>query len=461
MAIQQNLLVFCLLAFVPALLATTSTDHGVKPKPYSMPFNRTIFPAGFTFGAGSASYQSEGGASIDGRGPSIWDTFTKNHPEKIWDRSTGEVADDFYHRYKDDIKIMKRIGLDSFRFSISWSRLLPKGKISGGVNPLGVKFYNNVIDELLANGMKPFVTLFHWDLPQALEDKYGGFLSSEIVKDFRDYADFCFKTFGDRVKHWVTMNEPYSFSVNGYNGGTFAPGRCSSYMGNCTAGDSSTEPYIVAHNLLLSHAAAVKVYRTKYQAYQKGKIGITIVTHWFIPKSPKSEADKEAANRILDFLFGWFADPITYGNYPKIMRSLVGDRLPKFTKAQSEMLRGSFDFLGGIKQLMLYVRDKYKNPPIYITENGIAEANNDSLPIGEARKDSMRIRYYHGHLSSILEAIKEGVNVKGYYAWSFFDDFEWDAGYTVRFGIIYVDFKNNLKRYLKYSAYWFQRFLLH
>ncbi|KAI9196986.1 hypothetical protein LWI28_028772 [Acer negundo] len=301
MAIQQNLLVFCLLAFVPALLATTSTDHGVKPKPYSMPFNRTIFPAGFTFGAGSASYQSEGGASIDGRGPSIWDTFTKNHPE---------------------------------------------GKISGGVNPLGVKFYNNVIDELLANGMKPFVTLFHWDLPQALEDKYGGFLSSEIVKDFRDYADFCFKTFGDRVKHWVTMNEPYSFSVNGYNGGTFAPGRCSSYMGNCTAGDSSTEPYIVAHNLLLSHAAAVKVYRTKYQAYQKGKIGITIVTHWFIPKSPKSEADKEAANRILDFLFGWFADPITYGNYPKIMRSLVGDRLPKFTKAQSEMLRGSFDFLG-------------------------------------------------------------------------------------------------------------------
>ncbi|KAK3204356.1 hypothetical protein Dsin_018402 [Dipteronia sinensis] len=512
MAIQQYLLVFCILAFVPALLATT--DHGVKPKPYSMPFNRTIFPAGFTFGSGSASYQSEGGASIDGRGPSIWDTFTKNHPEKIWDRSSGEVADDFYHRYKDDIKIMKRIGLDSFRFSISWSRLLPKGKISRGVNPLGVKFYNNVIDELLANGITPFVTLFHWDLPQALEDKYGGFLSSEIVKDFGDYADLCFKTFGDRVKHWVTLNEPYSYSVNGYNGGTFAPGRCSSYMGNCTAGDSSTEPYIVAHNLLLSHAAAVKVYRTKYQAYQKGQIGITIVTHWFIPKSTKSEADKEAANRILDFLFGWFADPVTYGNYPKIMRSLVGDRLPKFTKAQSEMLKGSFDFLGinyyttnyaqhsltvprfnrsystdsrvtassskngipigtptplnwlfiypkGIKQLMLYVRDNYKNPPIYITENGYAEANNNSLPIGVARKDSMRIRYYHGHLSSILEAIKEGVNIKGYYAWSFFDDFEWDAGYTVRFGIIYVDFKNNLKRYLKYSAYWFQRFLLH
>ncbi|KAI9169439.1 hypothetical protein LWI28_012343 [Acer negundo] len=509
MAIQK-----CFLFLFCIFLALLARSDAVKPMHYSMPFNRSLFPADFTFGAGSAAYQSEGAASIDGRGPSIWDTFTKNHPEKIWDRKSGEVADDFYHRYKDDIQIMKRLGLNSFRFSMSWSRLLPKGKLSGGVNPLGVKFYNNVINELLANGLTPFVTLFHWDLPQALEDEYAGFLSSKIVKDFQDYSDFCFKTFGDRVKHWATMNEPYSYSNNGYNGGTFAPGRCSTYMGNCTAGDSSTEPYIVAHNLLLSHAVAVKIYKTKYQAYQKGQIGITIVTNWFIPKSANSVADQNAVYRMLDFLFGWFADPIIHGDYPKTMRTLVGNRLPKFTAAQSNMLKGSIDFLGvnyyttnyaahtlhavkvnmsystdpqvtpstalngipigtptplswlfiypkGIKELMLYIKDKYNNPPIYITENGLADANNESLSIEEALKDGLRIKYYHLHLSNLLDAIKEGVNVKGYYGWSFFDDFEWDAGYTVRFGMIYVDYKNNLKRYLKYSAYWFQRFLLH
>ncbi|KAK1551795.1 hypothetical protein Q3G72_004941 [Acer saccharum] len=464
MAIQE-----CILFLFCIFLALLARSDAVKPMHYSMPFNRSLFPAGFTFGAGSAAYQSEGAASIDGRGPSIWDTFTKNHPEKIWDRKSGEVADDFYHRYKDDIQIMKRLGLNSFRFSMSWSRLLPKGKLSGGVNPLGVKFYNNVINELLANGMTPFVTLFHWDLPQALEDEYGGFLSSKIVKDFQDYSDFCFKTFGDRVKHWVTMNEPYSYSNNGYNGGTFAPGRCSSYMGNCTAGDSSTEPYIVAHNLLLSHAVAVKIYKTKYQAYQKGQIGITIVTNWFIPKSANSVADQKAVYRMLDFLFGWFADPIIHGDYPNTMRTLVGNRLPKFTAAQSNMLKGSIDFLGVNYYTTNYaahtlhavkVNMSYSTDP-QVTPSSLADANNESLSIEEARKDGLRIKYYHLHLSNLLDAIKEGVNVKGYYGWSFFDDFEWDAGYTVRFGMIYVDYKNNLKRYLKYSAYWFQRFLLH
>ncbi|CAI0378995.1 unnamed protein product, partial [Linum tenue] len=192
-----------------------------------------------------------------------------------------------------------------------------EGKLSGGVNPLGVKFYNRLIDDLLANGIKPFVTLFHWDLPQALDDQYSGFLSSNVVDDFRDYADLCFKLFGDRVKKWCTLNEPYSYSVNGYNGGSFAPGHCSRYMGNCT-----------------------------YQSAQKGEIGITLVTHWFVPKSPKSAADWEAAERALDFFFGWYAHPITYGDYPTSMKRLVGKRRPRFTSEQSRMLRGSLDFMG-------------------------------------------------------------------------------------------------------------------
>ncbi|XP_038898471.1 vicianin hydrolase-like [Benincasa hispida] len=495
------------------LWAPAEVRPSVEPSHSSVPFNRSSFPAGFIFGAGSAAYQLEGAASKDGRGPSIWDTFTKNHPEKIWDHSSGEIATDFYHRYKEDIKIMKLMGLDSFRFSISWSRILPKGKLRGGVNPLGVKFYNNVINELLANGIVPYVTLFHWDLPQALEDEYGGFLSPKVVDDYREYVDLCFKLFGDRVKYWVTLNEPYSYSANGYNGGTFAPGRCSNYVGNCTAGNSATEPYIVAHHLLLSHSAAVKLYKQKYQKKQKGQIGITLVTHWFRPKR-NTPASQRAAYRALDFFLGWFMHPITYGDYPKSMRQYVGDRLPKFSVAESKSIKGSFDFLGlnyytgnyaddvpfsnspnksyssdmhvslstekdgvligpatglnwlyiypeGIRLLLKYIKAQYKNPTIYITENGMAYSDNSTQPIKEALKDGTRIRYHHAHLASLLEAIKEGVKVKGYYAWTLLDDFEWDAGYTVRFGLVYVDFRHKLARYLKYSAYWLKRFLLH
>ncbi|KAI9116465.1 hypothetical protein K1719_012632 [Acacia pycnantha] len=502
------LLVVSLVATASALAA--AAGGSAKPSRYSAPFNRTLFPRDFVFGAGSSSYQNEGAANIDGRGPSIWDTFTKHHPEKIVDHSTGDVAADFYHQYKTDIHLMKKVGLDSFRFSISWTRILPEGR--GKVNDLGVKFYNNVINELLANGVTPCVTLFHWDLPQVLEDEYGGFLSPKIVDDFKDYADFCFKTFGDRVKTWVTVNEPYVFIVSGYNGGSKAPGRCSKYVGNCTAGDSATEPYLASHHLLLAHAATVRLYRTKYQATQKGKIGITLVTHWFKPKS-KTMADRVAANRALEFYLAWHGDPVTYGDYPKGMKSIVGDRLPKFSKAESEMLKGSYDFLGmnyytsnfaqhnslsastlnksftsdmqvtfsgsrngvsvgsptalswlyvcpkGLYQLLIYIKLKYNNPPIYIHENGVAEGNDASKPIKEAIKDSIRIRYHDSHLRNILQAIKEGVNVKGYYVWAFTDNFEWEHGYTFRFGLTYVDY-NNLKRKLKYSAYWLKMFLL-
>ncbi|CAM8938678.1 unnamed protein product [Rhodiola kirilowii] len=507
--------IFLLWCLSTIVIHSSTAAADVKPVPYSVPlFNRTAFPAGFLFGSASAAYQYEGAARSYGKGLSIWDAFTKNHPvktqEKIADRSTGDVAADFYHRYKEDVHLMKKIGLDTFRFSISWSRVLPRGKISKGVNPIGVKFYNDLINELLSKGIKPFVTLFHWDVPQALEDEYGGLLSPKIVDDFKEYADFCFNTFGDRVKHWVTLNEPFTVSKNGYTLGTFAPGRCSNYIGTCSAGNSGTEPYIVAHHFLLAHATAVKVYREKFQSYQKGQIGVTLVTYWIKPKFD-TDSSRKAALRVIDFWFGWFAHPITFGDYPATMISIVGDRLPKFTKARSDMVKGSMDFLGlnyytaryaenvatavnlsytsdwhatlstskngvfigtptalswlfvypqGLESLLMYIKDNYKNPKIYITENGVAELRNDSIPIKEAIKDAIRIRYLDEHLKYLAKAIKNGVNVKGYYLWAITDNFEWADGYTVRFGLVYIDFTNGLKRHLKYSAKWFKRFLL-
>ncbi|XP_073141528.1 beta-glucosidase 13-like [Henckelia pumila] len=473
-------------------------------------FNRSSFPPGFTFGAASAAYQYEGAAFEDGKGPSIWDNFTHKFPEKIADRSNGDVADDFYHKYKDDVKLMIDTGLDAFRMSISWPRILPNGKLSGGVNKKGIAFYNNVFNELLANGVTPFVTLYHWDLPQALEDEYNGFLSTHVINDYRDFVELCFKEFGDRVKHWITLNEAYIFTNGGYDGGvagTLAPGRCSNRT-ICAQGNSATEPYIVAHHLLLCHATAVKLYREKYKATQKGEIGITLVTHWFVPFS-SSRLDVKAAQRALDFMYGWFANPVVYGEYPKIMRSTVGNRLPEFTKEEKEMLKGSYDFLGlnyytgnyaahlsarngivssstdnmvhlstdrngvpigsptgvsifftypkGLYDLLVYTKEKYNNPTIYITENGYGSPNNGTVKDGT--NDLGRVNFYLRHLQAVRKAINQGVKVKGFFGWTFLDTFEWGSGYTLRFGYYYVDFKDGLKRIPKKTAIWFKNFL--
>nr|AEB61486.1 beta-glucosidase [Consolida orientalis] len=473
--------------------------------------NRKSFPDGFVFGTASSAYQYEGAYREDGRGLSIWDTYTHQHPERIVDGKNGDVAVNHYHQYKEDVALMKDMGMDAYRFSISWSRVLPSGKLSGGVNRKGIQFYNNLIDELVSKGLQPYVTLFHWDVPQQLEDEYGGFLSSHIVLDFQDYAELCYKEFGDRVKYWITINEPLSLSRDAYDEGKNAPGRCSQPDGNCTAGNSATEPYITGHNQLLAHAAAVKVYKKKYQGDQNGKIGITLSAVWMVPFS-EAKIDNEAAQRAIEFSYGWFMDPLTHGEYPKIMQSLVGNRLPRFTKSQSDMVKGSYDFLGlnyytanyaanrnnsidvqksystdchcqltkekdgvsigpktalswlrvypiGILNLLKYTKEKYDNPIIYITENGIAEANNSTLSLEEALTDPMRIDYHRRHLSFALRAIKEGVNIKGYFAWSFLDNFEWVDGYTVRFGLNYVDFKT-MKRYPKHASIWFKKFLV-
>ncbi|XP_044488695.1 beta-glucosidase 17-like isoform X2 [Mangifera indica] len=485
----QNLLVTSLVAltFLPPYI------QSLKPCHYSTMLNRSRFPAGFLFGAGSSSYQIEGAAFADGKTESIWDIFVIQNSDKISDHSTGDVADEFYYLFKEDVAAMKEI----------------EGKISGGVNRKGVDFYNSLISQLLLNGIEPFVTLFHWDLPQVLEDEYGGFLSPEIVDDFRDYANFCFQEFGDRVKYWISLNEPNLFSSAGYATGAYPPGRCSYYVENCTQGNSATEPYLVAHHMILSHATAANLYRHKYQASQKGIIGITMNTVWQIPKY-KTVSCRKAALRSLNFYFGWIVHPLTLGDYPKIMRKIVGNRLPNFTDAQSILIKGSLDFVGinyyttryaenynfnscllsyttdshvketvekngipigelvgdnwiymyprGLLEVSLYVKRTYKLP-IYITENGMADTNNRSLPVKEALEDCMRITYHQLHLSYLLQAIKLGADIRGYSVWSFLDDFEWSFGYTLRFGFIYIDYSDGLKRYLKNSALWYKNFL--
>ncbi|XP_031274751.1 beta-glucosidase 17-like isoform X1 [Pistacia vera] len=501
----QNLLVTSLLALTFLLPCIQS----LKPCHYSTVLNRSSFPAGFLFGAGSSAYQSEGAAYVDGKTRSIWDSFVIEHPGKISDHSNGDVADEFYYLYKEDVAAMKEIGLDTFKFSISWPRVLPKGTISGGANWKGVDFYNSLINELISNGIEPFVTIFHWDLPQVLEDEYGGFLSPQIVNDFRDYADFCFREFGDRVKYWITLNEPNLYSKYGYATGEYAPGRCSNYIGNCTEGNSATEPYLVTHHMILSHATAANLYGHKYKASQKGIIGITVNTEWQIPKY-QTVSCRKAALRALDFKLGWIVHPLTFGDYPKTMRNLVGNRLPNFTDEQTILIKGSLDFVGvnyyttryaeksnssssllsyttdshvndtvekngipigelaggnwiymyprGLGELSLYVKREY-NLPIYITENGMADANNSSLSVDEALDDSLRITYLQLHLSDLLQAIQKGADVRGYSVWSFLDDFEWASGYTLRFGFTYVDYSNGVRRYLKKSALWYKKFL--
>ncbi|XP_052193360.1 beta-glucosidase 12-like [Diospyros lotus] len=487
------------LLLLVAVAASLAAADGSVPK-Y---FNRTHFPKDFLFGASASAYQYEGAPNK--RGETIWDAFVRDFKSKISDGSNADVANGFYYLHKEDVQLMKSMGLNSFRFSISWARIFANGKLSGGVNQVGVDFYNSLINELLANGITPFATLHHFDTPQALEKEYGSFLSEKIVHDFGDYAEFCYKTFGDRVKHWITFNEPNVFIAQGYDLGTMAPGRCSKWM-NCPAGDSATEPYIVGHNLLLAHAEAVKRFKTKFQASQKGEIGLTLVVGGMYPVSNN---DLLASKRVQDFFTGWFLHPIVYGDYPRRMKLLVRNRLPGFTAAQSEMLKGSYDFVGvnyyssyyitnvpfsnkpahlsyssdyyaslgttkdgtsigpllgtlysvprGFRDVLHYIKNFYKDPVIYITENGTGQYNNQTTE--EGVKDPYRVEYYHTHLQALEQAIKEGSRVKGYLAWSLLDNFEWSSGYTIRYGINYVDYKN-LKRYPKYSAEWYKKFLL-
>ncbi|CAL4929768.1 unnamed protein product [Urochloa decumbens] len=473
---------------------------------------RGSFPQGFVFGTASSAYQYEGAVKEDGRGKTTWDTFAHTFG-KVADFSNADVAVDHYHRFEEDIQLMADMGMDAYRFSISWSRILPNG--IGQVNQAGIDHYNKLIDALLAKGIEPYVTLYHWDLPQALEDRYNGWLDRQIVNDFAAYAEICFKAFGDRVKHWITLNEPHTVAIQGYDDGLQAPGRCSLLLHlYCKAGNSGTEPYIVAHNFILAHATVSDVYRRNYKATQNGELGIAFDVMWFEPMT-NTTLDIEAAKRGQEFQLGWFADPFFFGDYPASMRSRVGDRLPKFTADESALVKGALDFVGinhyttyytkhnstniigrllhntladtgtislpfrngkaigdransiwlyivpsGMRSLMNYVKDRYNSPPIYITENGMDDGNSPFTSLKDALKDSKRIKYHNDYLTNLAASIKEdGCDVRGYFAWSLLDNWEWTAGYSSRFGLYFVDYKDNLKRYPKSSVQWFKTLL--
>ncbi|CAN1265567.1 Beta-glucosidase 44 [Linum perenne] len=467
--------------------------------------SRKSFPTGFLFGTATSAYQVEGMASKEGRGPSIWDYFIQQKPGRVSNNATGDVAVDQYHRYKEDVDIMVKMNFDAYRFSISWSRIFPNG--TGKVNEKGVAYYNRLIDYMLEKGITPYANLYHYDMPLALEKRYMGLLNRQVVKDYADYAEFCFKTFGDRVKNWMTFNEPRVTAALGYDNGIFAPGRCSKSYGNCTEGNSGTEPYIVAHNLILAHAEAVKRYREKYQTCMPLRVG---------PKFNLIELS-ENGTRInnhtfltLDFFLYRFLHPIVYGEYPKTMQEILGNRLPKFTKEEGKMVKGSFDYIGinqytayymydphqknqpkelgyqqdwnagfafakngvpigprahsywlynvpwGLYKCLMYVKERYGNPTVILSENGMDQPGNVTFP--EVLRDTVRVNYYKGYLQQLQKAVDDGANVIGYFAWSLLDNFEWLSGYTSRFGIVYVDY-GNLKRYPKMSAYWFQKML--
>lgn len=479
----------------PAELITLNANHYNSHVSYA----HAGFPPGFLFGAASSAYQVEGATTAGGRGPCIWDTFCADFPEKIADKSNGDPGAGSYYYYKRDVQLLKELGVNVYRFSISWSRILPTGR--GEPNPEAIQYYKNLIHELKENGIKPCVTIFHWDAPEALDKEYGSFLSDKIVEDYKHFADVCFKEFGDEVKLWITLNEPLTYCNGGYSLGVFAPGRCTpggftvdgrEYV--CPAGDSLTEPYIVGHNLLKAHAEVVKHYRDNYKAKQHGKIGITLVSNWFVPYTD-SPLNKEAQKRALEFNLGWFMDPVKFGDYPFSMKSLVRDRLPQFSKEESEKLRNSYDFIGlnyytslyaktkgfqldyqptvysddmrvdtpdnkngvpigyvqnqswvyvypkGLKDLLLYMKERYNNPEVYITENGVMQVDNKDplLAKNHELNDTYREQYQSIHLHELVEAMRQGVKLKGYFVWSLQDSFEWNSGYTSKFGLVYVN----------------------
>ncbi|CAO1425640.1 unnamed protein product [Diamesa serratosioi] len=445
------------------------------------------FPKDFYFSSASAAYQIEGAWDTDGRTPSIWDNLTHSYPGRIADRSSGDVACDSYNLYKDDIKAIKAIGFQHYRFSISWTRILPNDNLV--VNQKGIDYYNRLINSLIADNIEPVVTMYHWDLPQYIQDK-GGFAEPIMEAYFTSYADILYKHFGDRVKRWITFNEPNNFCVQGYGIGIVAP----SIKG---------KEYLCTHHMLQAHGAAYQLYKAKYANEQKGLIGISLNTEHSFPKD--STVGAEVSHRAQQYKLGWFAHSIytKEGGYPQVMiddiaknsirEGLTSSRLPTMSAEMKKSLIGSADFLGfnyyssrlvtpkldvtvkddsmydssiyyddiqldasvdpswkraksdwlfsvpdGLREVLKWIKVNYNNIPVYITENGWSDD-------GEM-EDNGRIEYITDHLIAVSKAINEdGCNVIGYTVWSIIDNFEWLMGYTEKFGIYAVNMSSPTK----------------
>lgn len=436
---------------------------------------KLVFPKDFLWGAATASYQIEGGWKEDGKGESIWDRFS-HIPGKISDGSTGDVACDHYHLYPQDVQLMKDLGIQTYRLSISWPRIFPEGR--GRPNPQGIEFYKKLINLLIQNKIKPAVTLFHWDLPQKLQD-IGGWANREVAGYFADYARYLFQELGDLVPIWITINEPSVYSFVGHNEGRHAPG----------ISDFSTALQ-VAHNLLLGHGKAVRAYR---EMGLKGEIGLAQNMSSVYPASEK-EADQAAAWRNDGHWNRWFCDPLFKGEYPKDMLEWYSTRvvLPEIHKDDLEIISTPADFMGlnnyyasrikhddtrwplnlsdsfigeyrtamgwGINPECFYdllkrLGSDYPGVKIYITENGCAF--NDQINRDGEVLDDNRVDFLYNHLRSVYRALQEGVNIAGYYVWSLMDNFEWAEGYTKRFGLVYIDYPTQ-RRIIKKSGYWYR-----
>lgn len=431
------------------------------------------FPPGFVWGTATASYQIEGAAFEEGRMPSIWDTFCRK-PGAILDKSNGDVADDHYHRVEEDVALMAELGVTGYRFSIAWPRIVPDGV--GKVNQAGLDWYKRLVDALLKHNITPFATLYHWDLPQVLSDR-GGWTQRFITDAFAGYVDAVSRGLGDRVQHWMTLNEPWVSSFLGYGIGIHAPGV------------ADWESYLrAAHHLLLAHGKAVPVLRAN--GTEATRIGLANALTWADPATD-SEADRAAAARHYSFQNGWFLEPLFRGRYPDNLINELGWHLIPMEAGDMEIISAPIDFLGvnyytravvadapdqpgtharsirvesseythmdwevwpeGLTNLLLRLTADY-GLPLYITENGAAFV--DEVSDDGKVHDPRRVSYYQGHLAAAHRAITAGVPLKGYFAWSFIDNFEWGYGYTRRFGLYYVDY-NTQQRIMKDTAVWY------
>jgi beta-glucosidase len=424
------------------------------------------FPSDFIWGAATAAHQIEGAWNEDGKGESIWDRFSHT-PGKIHHGDTGNVACDHYHRYRDDVALMRQLGLKAYRFSIAWPRVIPNGY--GAVNPAGLDFYDRLVDELLAANIQPFVTLYHWDLPQALQDR-GGWGNRDTCGYFADYAALIARRLGDRVHRWATFNEPQGVAFAGHRSGEHAPG--------LKDGKLALQ---VAHHLLVAHGLAAQAIRG---VDPRINLGI-VIDAWNVECATESEQDRALAERIWQTSVGWFLSPLFRAHYPPTAWQIYGDSTPDVRPGDMALISQRLDFLGintysrlvvengeivkrvpgseytemdweihapALRRMLARVARDYAVPPIYITENGAAFADEVS-PDGYVH-DPRRIHYLRDHFTQARLAMDDGVDLRGYFVWSLMDNFEWANGYSKRFGLIYVDYADQ-QRILKDSAKWY------